>query len=296
MGKEVLDFAVIGAQKAGTTSLFKYLEQHPDIYMPKGKEAPFFSSDVMFSRGWKWYLREFFGDAPDDSQWGTASPNYMADPRVPERMLRLLPDVKLVALLRNPIDRAYSQYQMALRSGHETLAFREAIHGLLKPSALEEAREKPTRSNSYIVRGEYGRILAAFCRLFPAEHIAVFFTGQLKHNPKEVLREVLDLLGVRSDYVPPDLGTIYHKGGTKRRLPWLENLMKADKLKDLWRRIPERYRQPFAFWLRQWNAIPDQGGLAVESSVRRLLEEYFEEDTKQLSRLLEGRGLRIPWS
>ena len=71
--------------------------------------------------------------------------------------------------------------------------------------------------------------------------------------------------------------------------------MKADGLRALGRRIPERYRQPLTFWLRQWNTIPDQGDSEVESSVRTLLEEHYEEDNRELSRLLEGRGLRVPW-
>lgn len=76
--KSRLDFLVIGAQKAGTTSLFEYLRQHPAIYMPPGKEVPYFSDDAMVDRGWDAYLTQTFAYADPALAWGTASPQYMA--------------------------------------------------------------------------------------------------------------------------------------------------------------------------------------------------------------------------
>jgi hypothetical protein len=295
MDKNVLDFIIIGAQKAGTTSLFRYLEPHPQIYMPPGKEAPYFSSDETFSRGWEWYLREYFGDAPVDRLWGKATPDYMAEPRVVERIKNTLPDVKLIALLRNPAERAYSQYLMALRNGCEARSFEEAVIDLLKPDALEEARNRPTPSNGYIVRGEYYRILTAFYGLFPSQQIAVYFTEELKRDPKQVLKTVFQFLGVSCDFAPPNLGTIYHKGGTERRLPWLEDLVKLDIVRSICRRIvPGEYRRPLAHWfLFQWNIVPDKGDRQIQPSVQKLLAGHYKDDVRQLSALL---GKESPWS
>jgi len=293
MGKNVLDFIIIGAQKAGTTSFFRYLDAHPQIYMPPEKEATYFSRDERFHRGWEWYLREFFGDAPADKLWGKVTPDYMADPRVPQRIKSTLPDVKLIALLRNPIERAYSQYRMSVRRGYEPRSFEGAIHELLKPDALEEARNRPTPTNSYIVRGEYGRILAKYYELFPSQQIVVFFTEELKHNPREVMKTTFQFLGVNSDFVPPDLGDVYHKGGTRRRLPWVDSLMRANHVRTICRRmISGKYRRRVRYWLDQWNVVPDEGSKQIQPAVRQLLVRHYEEDIRQLSALT---GRKHPW-
>src|SRR4051794_6700075 len=85
-----LDFIIIGAQKSGTTSLYKYLQPHPSIYMLPEKEAPFFSAEALYSRGWEWYRQEFFSQAPPERIWGKATPMYMANLQVPERIHELM--------------------------------------------------------------------------------------------------------------------------------------------------------------------------------------------------------------
>ena len=112
-----LDFLIIGAQKSGTTSLFKYLNQHPDIAMPADKEAPYFTNDELYSAGWQHYLGNYFTGYDQELLWGTASPQYMSDLRAAERITRDLPNTRLIAILRNPIERAYSHYLMQKRRG-----------------------------------------------------------------------------------------------------------------------------------------------------------------------------------
>ena len=160
--KTKLDFIIIGAQKAGTTSLFRYLNEHPNIYMPPGKENPFFSDNETFARGWAWYINEYYNEAPAERVWGKATPPYMTYPGVPGRIRRILPDVKLIALLRNPLERAYSHYRMCVLRNLETRSFEEAVSTLLEPETLEESRRNPSETNSYITSGEYGRILKTY--------------------------------------------------------------------------------------------------------------------------------------
>src|SRR6266487_1947701 len=112
-----LDFIIIGAQKAGTTSLYHYLREHPGIYMPPEKEAPFFTSKGSFLRDWEQFAADYFGAASVEQRWGKATPAYMADPRVAARIHSLMPRVLLIALLRNPVERAYSHYMMSVRRG-----------------------------------------------------------------------------------------------------------------------------------------------------------------------------------
>ena len=118
------DFIIIGVQKGGTTSLNRYIRTHRDIGMSITGEVNFFS--WRYIQGLEWYLAHFplRGEVPIV---GVCSPSYLLHPRVPERVRDALPHVKLIALLRNPVDRAYSHYQMSFRKGIEPLSFEEAI-------------------------------------------------------------------------------------------------------------------------------------------------------------------------
>jgi hypothetical protein len=118
---------IIGAQKGGTTSLFNYLVQHPDVIPPLGKELHYF--DLHFARGASWYRGRF--PYAHRLRGGAltleGSPYYMLHPHVPQRVAELLPNVKLIAVLRNPVDRALSNYQHEVRAGREPLSFAEAL-------------------------------------------------------------------------------------------------------------------------------------------------------------------------
>ena len=138
----LLDFVVIGASKSGTTSLFRYLRTHPAIFIPASKDVPFFSADKWLDRGWAAIRQEEFCGAPADARWGTVTPRYMEDPRVPKRIQRLMPEIKLVALLRNPIDRALSQFRQQVRRGKESRSFEEATFELMRSDAAQRAREE----------------------------------------------------------------------------------------------------------------------------------------------------------
>ena len=120
------DFLVIGAQRAGSTSLFAQLCEHPGVAAPSHKEIHYF--DLQSFRGLRWYRSHFPPAGRSRGRiTGEASPYYLFHPAVPARVAEALPDVRLVALLRDPVARAYSQYQLSVRDGHETLGFEEAL-------------------------------------------------------------------------------------------------------------------------------------------------------------------------
>ena len=300
MSKNVLDFLIIGAQKSGTTSLFAYMASHPQLYMPPEKESPFFSDDEKVARGWQWYIAEYFGDAPPDRLWGKATPQYMIYPGVPERIKATLPDVKLIAVLRHPVERAYSDYRMNVQRGYEKRDFETAVYELLQPEALAEARARPARANTYLTSGEYGRILAAYCELFPRENISVFFTEELRQKPEWVLRSIFEFLGVDSTYVPPNLGAVYRKGGSRRRLPGLDyrHLKEVRFLRlflPVWHALlPMKVRRRFWYWLDLWNVAPDKKSEQMPTpSVKERLATHYEADMKHLASLI---GREVPWS
>lgn len=122
------DFVIIGAQKSGTTSLYHVLSQHPYVRPAARKELHYFS--IFFHRGLDWYRSCFPSpeqEAGRSTITGESSPYYLFHPHAPRRMAEALPQTRLIVLLRNPVDRAYSHYQMIANFGHEPLTFEEAI-------------------------------------------------------------------------------------------------------------------------------------------------------------------------
>jgi hypothetical protein len=195
------DFLVIGAQKAGTTALYAYLRWHPGITGPSWKEVSFF--DRHWWRGQRWYRGQF----PLRSGGllvGEASPSYVFHPLAPERVRSLLPDVKLVALLRDPVARAYSQYQHEVALGREPLSFEDAIEAedermrgeverlLADPRAFSRA----WWDHTYVARGLYAEQLERWLAVFPRDRLLVLRTEDLGERPAETYASVLAFLGV----------------------------------------------------------------------------------------------------
>ena len=275
-----LDFLVIGAMKAGTTSLFEYLRTHPGLYVPPAKDLPFFSHDNVYRRGWDAYARAAFDKAPDGRLRGTVTPQYMGVPRwsaetvalaeahpggvVPERISRLFPRIRLVALLRDPIARAISHYWFSVRHGLERRSLSDALRESLSVSCLSSARRVPTYTNSYVALGEYGRMLEAYLSRFSRSQLFVGSTETLASDPEGLLGDVWRFLGVDDSHVPENIGLRYHVGSPGRRLPvnpWrLPSAIRATPLRYAWAAIPggtsemlkNRYRTA-AFRFSQWN-------------------------------------------
>jgi len=322
--KDILDFIIIGAQKAGTTSLFEYLRLHPEISLPASKEAPYFSHDSMYSRGWPAYMRKI-AFADPQRKWGTVTTRYMAggvtggavnnnnyDERtVPLRIRERLPKVRLIAILRDPVERAVSHHRMVLMDGREQRSFDDAVGELLRPDMLERARRHPRETTGYIVWGEYGRILAGYFDVFPREQILVVFTDELERAPAQLLRRIQEFIGVMADFEPPNLAVRYRAGAGQRRFsrmgPYaslspqaLQRVLRQNSVvRAVWDLIPEagqrRLRRPyerFAYRVDLWNrrsgASADDGNSAQPSPATLLrLREHYVQDTGHLAALLE---------
>src|SRR5437588_10561271 len=194
---DVLDFIVIGAEKCGTTSLFEYLRKHPEICLPPGKYAVYFSNDDKYAQDWNTFLSKQFPFADGACKWGSVTPQYMyggtytnkdsarrpspADVRtVPTRIKERLPDVRLIAVLRDPVPRARSHHSMTRYEGWDTRSVDQAVDELLQPEALEKARRDIHEITGYVVFGEYGRILGGYLDVFPREQLLVVFTRDLQ--------------------------------------------------------------------------------------------------------------------
>lgn len=284
---KTLDFLIIGAQKSGTTTLFKHLSCHSSVYMPPEKEAPFFSLDDRYEKGWDWFIAEFFKNAPKDHLWGKASPQYMTDDRVPTRIAQLMPKVKLIAILRDPISRAYSHYKMLVRRGIEKRTFDEAIQQQLVPEELDAAHKHQVPQNCYVVWGEYGRILTSFLACFPKNQILMLFLDDLVSRPESVMLQLSNFLGI-SPKLPPDLHKRFHQGGIRQKMPHAKSIVKNTPLKLLWGCVQSRYKRQLRYWFDQWNVVPDeQDSLALSPVVLQALVAHYQADIELLQTLLK---------
>ena len=193
------DFLILGAQKAGTTALYAYLRWHPEITGPSFKEVSFF--DRHYAHGERWYRAHM--PARRRSLVGEASPSYLFHPLAPGRVASMLPDALLIALLRNPVDRAFSHYQHEVALGREPLSFEDAIDReeermrgevermLREPSYFSHAWWNYT----YVARGRYAEQLERWFVHFPRERLLVLFTEELAADTAGTYRRVLDFLG-----------------------------------------------------------------------------------------------------
>jgi hypothetical protein len=196
---------IIGAQKGGTTSLFNYLLEHPGVLPSLRKEVHYF--DFNYSRGLRWYRGHF----PYAHRLGRGSltlegsPYYLVHPLVPQRVARLLPDVKLIAVLRNPVDRALSHYQHEVRGGRESLSFGEALDRESERLAGEEVRlaNEPNYYSynhhrySYVRRGLYLEQLRRWAQHFPRSQMLVLQSERLFRDPAGTTASVHEFLGLQ---------------------------------------------------------------------------------------------------
>jgi hypothetical protein len=175
-------FLVIGAMKAGTTSLWRYLRAHPDVFLPDEKEPDFFVAEKTWNRGLDWY-RSLFADGTGAAARGEASTNYTKDPLftgVPGRIASVVPGVKLVYVVRDPMERIVSHYRHALRAGWETRPLDEVL----------------LADRQYVDISSYARQLRLFLEHFPREQVLVVTAEDLRDHRDVTVGKVLAFLGV----------------------------------------------------------------------------------------------------
>ncbi|HEY3248785.1 MAG TPA: sulfotransferase domain-containing protein [bacterium] len=204
------EFLILGAQRAGTATLYYTLCRHPSVLPARRKEIHFF--DVRHRRGLRWYRGHFptaaqmqsVRRATGTALTGEASPYYLFHPAVPARVQTVLPDVRLVALLRDPVDRAYSHYQWEVGKGREHLTFEEALAAEPARLAGEEQHllkdddyvSDTHRHQSYLARGLYLQQLENWWRQVPRGRLLVIESEEFFSTPGAVLERVEQFLGL----------------------------------------------------------------------------------------------------
>lgn len=175
-------FLIIGAQKAASTAFYFQLKTHDDVFFSDKKELHFFTLDYNYRRGLEYYSG-FFQNWNGEKAIGEATPKYLYEASVPERIHACLPDVKLIISLRDPIDRAYSTYIMQRTKGSEP-----------PWTSFEEAVQK---SPQYLEYGRYYKQLQRYFRFFSEDQIHIILYEDLKENPQDVYDNICDFLKIR---------------------------------------------------------------------------------------------------
>ena len=204
------DFLIIGTQRGGTTSLHRYLDAHPCVGPAANKDLHFF--DRRYHKGLAWYrghfptsIEKYYAERVRGRAFvtGEASPSYLFHPYAPKRVASAIPHVKLIVLLRNPVDRAYSQYHHAVELGHETIpTFEEAIEAEEERIAREEENilkdehyySEQYKHLSYLSKGIYVDQLRVWMDLFPREQFLILKSEDFYTDPAATFKEVLTFL------------------------------------------------------------------------------------------------------
>jgi hypothetical protein len=284
------NFIVIGAAKAGTTALHWYLAEHPDVFMTPMKDPSYFAfgrdeqgrllwgdPDLHYFRvqSWPEYV-ELFADADGASAVGEASTMYLECPQSAARIRTALPDTRIICCLREPVDRAYSDFQMYLRN---------------KGERLDPVRDfTPTASwaqpDSHWMRiGRYHAQLARYYDAFPRGQIHVFLFDDLKKNTLGTVQQVYRFLGVDPAFVP-DLNTPHNVGGMPAN-PRLDRILRSSAIRtavEPW--VPQRA----ANWIRRLQARNMRQAPPLPAELKRRLRAHFHTDITKTAELI-GRKL-----
>jgi hypothetical protein len=266
MGQVLPNLIVIGAGRAGTTSLHHYLGEHPDIFVAREKELMFFVEEMNWGRGIGWYERHFPEPAPVR---GEASPQYTLYPLykgVPQRMASLVPDARLIYLVRDPMERLFSQYALNHSMGYDG-------------RSLAEALAAPERS-IYVDAGRYWTQLSRYLDHFPRESILVLDAADLEHRRADVLRSVFGFVGVDSDFVSTSFASVHNMAPERQARAAFRRLSRGvqagfgyTRYRRVLAKTPKTLR-PF------FTSAPERP--AIEAGVREELEALYREETAHL--------------
>lgn len=291
------DFFIVGALKSGTTSLYEYVTQHPDVFLPEFKEPRFFDGPPgpqPLRPGHNPYgnppvrdaeaYEALFADATPQQRIGEGTASYFHDDQAPGRIAQARPDARIVVMLREPVARAYSSYQHLRRDGREPATdFREAL-------AREPQRRAENWAPLFLYRhvGRYTTHLARWYDAFPAEQVQVHLFDDLRRDPRAVVRAVFEHLDVDPS-APVDVAATYNLGGVARsgRLHRLLNHPPPALRRVLRRLLPAGARRSAYLGLHRRNLRRAE---PLSHDLRRDLAATFAPEVDALSSRL-GRDL-----
>lgn len=287
------NFIIIGAARSGTSSLYEYMKQHPDIYFPELKEPMFFAfagrpvkfsgpgDDKEINRKAITDLAQYqklFKNRHGEKAVGEASANYLYSENAAQNIKKYVPHAKLIVVLRNPVERAYSSYLYTLRDGRERLrSFEEALQ-------QEGVRIKNNWEHiwHYANMGFYFRQLQKYLSLFPRSNIKIILQEDLKSNPQLVLADVFEFLEVDHTFIP-DFSIEFNQGGKPKSDLLNKILTRPSRVKQWLRPLLPGFLMKIYINLKHNNLEKPQ----LSSQTRANLVELYKDDIEGLQQLIQ---------
>jgi hypothetical protein len=293
------NFLIISPGKSGTTSLYHYLKQHPEVYMSPIKEPRFFALEgrdpasfqgpgdrEMIGQTAVTNLEDYqalFAGVSGEKAIGEATVTYLHDPEAASRIRHYVPEAKLIAVLRNPVERAYSAYLRKVLTGREPLGFSEAL----------EEEEERIHNNWHAMwhhksRGFYHEQLSRYYELFDQDQIKVYLYEDLKEDPLGTTQSIFRFLGVDDTFVPDTSVKYDDVPGVPRSHALHTFVGKPNPLKSALKPfVPRGLRRRISANLHKGNL---KGAPPMDEEIREELTEAYREDITKLQRLI-GRDL-----
>lgn len=279
------NFFIVGAPKAGTTSLYEYLKQVPGIFMSPEKEPNYFNQVTVFEddpyrftiRDKKKYL-ELFKNVKNEKIIGDATPNYLRDPNVPHLIHKVSPNAKILITLRNPTDRIFSQYQMLLNLGRISYSTEKLVESL----------EKNGRMPNQTVQEFYTPLVKRYLDVFGAKRVKIIIFEEWIKNVRETIMSIVEFLGLDNEDLTID--EIIHNPFLSPRWSISKFLLHNKTVLNLSRKIlrPETRDAIKTKFLFKKNIKPE-----LQIEYRKRLVKVFAEDVKNLEKFLDRK---LPWN
>lgn len=290
------NFLIGGAAAAGTNFLTASIIQHPDVYLPEKMfpEVHFFYKSWEYEKGIEYYETTWFSKVRNEKAIGERSSSYLfGGPEVAGKIKALLPDVKLIFTLRNPIERTWANYRFTVLAGLEDLRFEDALRKEKERVAMQTGIWAEIQPHNYTGRGLYAKQLKDYLHIFPKENILLIKSEEMGHEPMETFRKVFDFLEVDRNFspcIPPNYTSLSVKD------PALQ-MRCREYFKDRFDLIIEAVREnedPLIHLQpgeeEKFNAFVDNlKGVKEKMSeeARDYLRDFFRDDMKELKELVE---------
>jgi len=300
-----IDFVIVGAQKSGTTSLHEVLNRHPQISMPPSKEAPIFNKPYNDLNELRNDVESLFAGVTHQSVLkGKASPQYLPSTIAREQIFQLNPKTKIIAILRDPVERSLSHYRMLARRGQTNLSFPATVsalltadHSILSNKSMANSTLNTTHSEQFEVPyilawSEYARMLKPYIDTFTEENVLILRTEDLKEKPYATYKAILKFLDLDENWTHPSMNQVFHRGGDTpiinfkrlRHVPILGATLKA-----IFNVLPER-----AKYLINTRNIKSSNVSARKQfpQIAQQLDMYFHDDQAQVQSLFASQDTR----
>lgn len=299
MAGQLPGFFVVGAPKAGTTSLYGYLRLHPEVYLPDTKELHYFSHRELLARdkgpgdngavqdiccSMDEYRRHYSSNKADKLA-GDISPSYLFYYEIAEEISSACQNSKIIIMLRNPAEKAYSQYCHLVRSGRETLSFRD---GLDRES--DRVRAGWNDMWYYVSGSRYLNGVKKYIDVFGRDNVKIIYFEDFRNNTSVVMREVCDFLGISSSY---DLGTehVHNKGMGAMRLGLIgKSLTESKFLRALINKVPRRFESKIKNMIKP---LIFKSKDMMDESMRREIIESLSDDIRALEEVVGKKSYWI---